>query len=354
MTSETNRQQMIIEIMEKLLNNLIQHGMNFLDDHPKLLAVLGRKLKRYQYFKRLIVAFPNAREYHEKLKKSRDDVFFLVIKFAYLHLRSKGEDGKHFRELKTLIEEYDKLQEGAKYHQENSNLQTFLDSTFDENDIEYSHSTSLSDQQGSDNQDDRQNSSKSFNVVEETNSSYQHQNLTVKNLMNAANKSVNVETFHIVMNPTRQLAEDACRIYTNLTSLMLEYGYDYMLENMDKSNEVRGLNETLNALRILGSQEKKSKGERKLTDRRPIYRPRPVPTISVSPGTPMNINTSRYQSQSSPSPNKTQFQRSQHESDLKEAVKEILQEEVIERLHDVQGNKKNYNSVNVEILNLHI
>lgn len=42
-----------------------------------------------------------------------------------------------------------------------------------------------------------------------------------------------------------------CKIYTNLTSILLEYGYEYILDNLDKAEDVKYIDETLKLLNML-------------------------------------------------------------------------------------------------------
>lgn len=63
------------------------------------------------------------------------------------------------------------------------------------------------------------------------------------------------------------------KIYTNLTSILLEYGYEYILEHLDKSEDVKCIDETLNILYLLESEMgREHKNELKSPPRMPAPR----------------------------------------------------------------------------------
>lgn len=57
------------------------------------------------------------------------------------------------------------------------------------------------------------------------------------------------------MEPTlaaiQDQAKDICQIYTNLTSILLEFGYEYMLEHLEDKDDIACVAETLNILELL-------------------------------------------------------------------------------------------------------
>lgn len=57
------------------------------------------------------------------------------------------------------------------------------------------------------------------------------------------------------MEPTlatiQDQVKDVCQIYTNLTSILLEFGYEYMLEHLKDKDDIACIAETLNILELL-------------------------------------------------------------------------------------------------------
>lgn len=57
------------------------------------------------------------------------------------------------------------------------------------------------------------------------------------------------------MNPSlkeiQDQAEEVCKIYTNLTSILLQFGYTYMLEHLENKNDFSCIAKTLNILELL-------------------------------------------------------------------------------------------------------